>query len=806
MKACFYIFTSILFLSSISFTKEQVCGTGNMSISALGKCHPISDFLGNKDLTLTDNNLLYLASDSEGKVEKDGYELKIYKLSDAKLQSHNMRKSKLYFPSSCLKKMETRTDILLDKTKGIVVIVLDSNNKNANNIPDTYFIIRHNSPNTRTPYINSKTFDFSFCHEDPILFDDEISINALKYANNPTKPIDIDKILYGRKFGIDLFDPYSDFLSDICVTFTSETGSDVTLESRVEDYFQNISFCDDRENSHYMSYNYSEPKKSFTFRCAFGFYKDQADQSSYVDIVSSELKSVVSVSNVKVIKCYKEFLNLKDIIRNYGGMICILVLIIQIVCFLMFCFKGIKPIEDKLDDLFILGKVILKGLGIPVNIFGKEGLNIGKKLGKKVYLWKLIRKIGEKRKSEEQKKKKKELMLKDKKKRRKSKNSILNTNENNKDINNDITKGNPPKKDENEKKEHRRKSKSKKDKKKDKKKKKENGRESEDANIIINELDEKDNKNNIINADTEQKINLLPQNQKNENEAKTNNTDKNSKTSKMSPIANDKLITPTQEEIEKKNKEEEEKKKKEEEEKKKKEEKDKQIYEFESDELNELPFDQAIEHDKRSFCRYYGNILFFSHIILMVFFRHRDFNLFTVKLGLLFMTFPINLTMNIFFFTNESIKVSYLKSAKNLSSVWSQIDNTIYSSLLSSIILIMLKLICLTHNSVRQLRKVRDVEKAQEQSICILRCIKVRIVIYYILSFAFLLVFGFYVLCFCAVFENTQIALIRSTLTSWLISFIYPLIICLFTSIVRSAAFKCKSKCLYFVKTMMQFL
>ena len=92
MKVCFYIFLTILFLSFISLTKEENCGTDEMSISALGKCHPISDFLGNKDLTLTDNNLLYLASDSEGKVEKDGYELKIYKLSDAKLQSHNMMK------------------------------------------------------------------------------------------------------------------------------------------------------------------------------------------------------------------------------------------------------------------------------------------------------------------------------------------------------------------------------------------------------------------------------------------------------------------------------------------------------------------------------------------------------------------------------------------------------------------------------------------------------------------------------------------------------------------------------------------
>ena len=75
-----------------------------------------------------------------------------------------------------------------------------------------------------------------------------------------------------------------------------------------------------------------------------------------------------------------------------------------------------------------------------------------------------------------------------------------------------------------------------------------------------------------------------------------------------------------------------------------------QIYEYENDELNELPFKKARKYDKRGFCKYYWNILMFSHIILNVFFRHNDYNLFTVKLGLLFMTFPINLTMNIFFF------------------------------------------------------------------------------------------------------------------------------------------------------------
>ena len=196
----------------------------------------------------------------------------------------------------------------------------------------------------------------------------------------------------------------------------------------------------------------------------------------------------------------------------------------------------------------------------------------------------------------------------------------------------------------------------------------------------------------------------------------------------------------------------------------------------------------------------------FSHIILNVFFRHNDYNLFTVKLGLLFMTFPINLGFNILFYTNKNIKLNYSRALDDLSGFWNNIANTVYSSLLSMTLLIMLKFICLTHNSVRVLRKFKDIEYARKKSICVLRCIKIRVVIYYILSFAFLAIFGYYILCFCAIFENTQIQLVKSTLTSWLISLIYPLIICFITSIFRALAFKCNNRILYLIKTLMQFL
>ena len=737
MKISINILHTFLILYLINLTKAELCPADDyISISALGKCEKIKDILENKSLSIETMHLFYLAVNDKGKIEKNGYELDIFKLNDVKLQSHKMRKSKLYFPITCLEKMENDDQIKLDKNAGIIIIVHDNNNLNANNIPDTYFIIRHNSPNTRINYINSKTFDFSFCHEDPILLDDEIKLEDLKYANDANKPIDMDKILYGRKLGIDLFDPYSDFLNDICFKFKSEKGSDVTLESRVEDYFQNISFCDDRANSHYISYNYSETKKIFTFRCAFGFYKNQADKSSYLDIIENELNSFVSVSNVKIINCYKNFLNLKDIIKNYGGMLCIVVLIIQLICFLIFCFCGIKPIETQLSDLFVLGRAIVKrlsqvtGIHLSGNLGNQNNNNNFKLPGKKFNLWGQIKILKQKNKLKLREKRIPEIR-------------INNSNPPKKIISSDYDKNRE--------------------------------RDSEEIKIKFAEPNE-----NIFQIENGQKkeINALVDYTRNKADGENSNNTK---------ISNTIYKTKTQKNIQEDEKSE-----------------NSQLYNYENDELNDLPFEKALKYDKRSFCKYYGYILLSSHIILNVLFIHNDYNLFVVKLGLLFMTFPINLTMNIFFYTSKSIKLNYMNALDDISTFWNNIDNSIYSSLLSTCFLIILKFICLTHGSVRALRTMRDVDKAQNKSICILRCIKIRITIYFILSFIFLIIFGFYVLCFCSVYENTQIELIKLTFTSWLISLIYPFIICFFTSIIRAIALKKQSGCFYKIKKILQ--
>ena len=639
MKILFYNLIIYLVLNSFTLTKDD-CLDDEISVSALGKCKKISEILGNTNLNLKTLNLLYLASNDDGKIEKNRYKLEIYKLSDTKLQSHMMRKSKLYIPNSCLEKMEQPEHFGLNRNRAIVIIVYDSNNYNKNHISDNYFIILHTDENEVTKYITSKTDDFSFCHEDPILFEDEINISDLRYSENDNTPINMKKILYAKKYGIDLFNPYSNFLNDICFKFTSEKGSDVPLESRVEDYYQNISFCDDRENSHYLAYNYSEKRGTFSYRCAFGFYKNAEDKSSYLDVIDNELKSLVSVSNIKVITCYKNFLNLRDIISNYGGMICIIVLIIQIVCFLIFCLYGIKPIEDKLDDLFILGKVILRRLtnwkGFNFGLNQDDNINNNQKPRKKFNLWGQIKKLRERRLKLEQQKKEKSHPPKN---RRNSKakidseevkieikdineNGNDNSNKNNKKIKENNETKNDTKIEKNSKSKKNKKS-NKKDKSKKKDKTKKENKKSEG--------------NQLINSDENQQgIQIKPLEDSSNNATKIYNQ-------KNNEGKNEKILL-----IKDNSKQTDDKKGKDNKKNDDKNSHKDQLYEYEEDELNELPLDKVLKYDNRSFCSYYGSILFFSHIILNVFFLHNDYNLFTVKLGLLFMTFPINLTMNIF--------------------------------------------------------------------------------------------------------------------------------------------------------------
>ena len=80
----------------------------------------------------------------------------------------------------------------------------------------------------------------------------------------------------------------------------------------------------------------------------------------------------------------------------------------------------------------------------------------------------------------------------------------------------------------------------------------------------------------------------------------------------------------------------------------------------------------------------------------------------------------------------------------------------------------------------------------------IIRILKIKFALFFVINFILLVLFWFYLACFCAVYKNTQIHLINDTLISFGTSMIYPFGIYLIPGIFRTISLKHKNKkCMY---------
>ena len=89
------------------------------------------------------------------------------------------------------------------------------------------------------------------------------------------------------------------------------------------------------------------------------------------------------------------------------------------------------------------------------------------------------------------------------------------------------------------------------------------------------------------------------------------------------------------------------------------------------------------------------------------------------------------------------------------------------------------------------------------------RCLIIKYIIFYCLSFIFLTFFWYYLSSFCAVYKNSQFYVIQNTLISFGISLLYPILFNLLTSIIRITSLngnKSINELLYKLNKFMQYL
>ena len=206
----------------------------------------------------------------------------------------------------------------------------------------------------------------------------------------------------------------------------------------------------------------------------------------------------------------------------------------------------------------------------------------------------------------------------------------------------------------------------------------------------------------------------------------------------------------------------------------------KQIY-LDSD-MNYFSYKEALDKDKRTFLQYYFSLIKAKHLIIFSFFLVKDYNSRVIKICLFFYSFALFYFVNSLFFTEAKMHKIY-EDGGLFNFIYS-IPQILYSSIISSIINSLIRFLSLTENIIIKIKKMERKEAIKELP-KIKKCIKIKLIIFFILCFILLILFWYYLASFGAIYQNTQKHLLKDTLASFGFSMIYPFIIYLIPSLLR---------------------
>ena len=223
-------------------------------------------------------------------------------------------------------------------------------------------------------------------------------------------------------------------------------------------------------------------------------------------------------------------------------------------------------------------------------------------------------------------------------------------------------------------------------------------------------------------------------------------------------------------------------------------------------ELNWLPYEIAHIFDKRSNCDYYCALIKDKQLIMFTFCSFNDYNSGVLKKFMLFLSFALHYTVNALFFTESTMHQIYIDEGSY--NFQYQISYIIISAAISTAILrIMLITLVLTDKDVLEVRNQISKEKALNKKKEKLKCLKIKFAIFFVLNFILLVLFWYYLTCFNAVYQNTQIYLIENTFISFGFSLFYPIVINIFPTLLRNCALSNKdNECLYKASQILQVL
>ena len=497
--------------------------------------------------------------------------------------------------------------------------------------------------------------------------------------------------------GYNLFNLNDSFYNDICSTYTTKDGTDLTLLDRkniIYDQNTNISMC--QEGCSLINYNITLKKANCDCKVQIENTTTSIENINFnkKDIINNFYKTLTN-SNFLVLKCYKLVFSKKGQNKNIGSYIMSVMTFIFLILLFILLFKGKEKINNYIQTL--LGQKLIfngnqnktkKNNDIVINNISNKDKK-GKINNNKSY------KLDKKGNKKENKNKSKKKHFPPKKAKRKMdmKTSFISSN---KSLN----------------------------------------KHSQNLSQIDISLNKKSNRNFKSSMNHNNKY-----------------TNLSAQTGKDNETINNKLN---------------------------------------DDELNDLNYELAIELDKRTYFQYYLSLLKKKHLILFAFCPSNDYNLPVIKILSLILAFALYFTINGFFFSDATM--NKINEDKGAFDILFQIPQILYSTLICAVINLIIKKLSLTEKQILSIKREKTYKDAETKSRQIKSCLKAKLIIFLIISLLLMLFFWYYISCFCAVYKNTQVILIKDTLISFGLSMLYPFGLNLLPGMFRIPALKAVNK------------
>ena len=214
-------------------------------------------------------------------------------------------------------------------------------------------------------YNNIAKLNLSFCQEQKISISIKVKIND----------------------SIDKYDSNSDYYNDLCSTTTSESGTDITLNDRRNEFVDNkMSLCE--ENCELIDYNTNKEKALCSCEIKTKITPDHDIKFNETDFFRSFIK-INDVANIKILKCYKIVFKLKNLVNNYGFYVISFIIIIFFITLFTFIFRTHNEINKDINNMILIIKNSKETQGIKDNqdekIIKKKDKKYDKKRYKKNY-------------------------------------------------------------------------------------------------------------------------------------------------------------------------------------------------------------------------------------------------------------------------------------------------------------------------------------------------------------------------------------------------------------------------------------